>query len=438
MRGVRTNRPNRSVRLWGWLAGLLMALAAGPPGCGDAEEPPAQIILRFANRAGAANDPNFLRLEREIREGFERQHPGVRLRIEPIPGHGQYEPKLLLMMASGNAPDILELDASSAAVFINNETLLDLAPFMSGDEEFSPEGYFPEVYRIAQRGDAVYGVPLDFTPMVMFYNKRIFDEAGVPYPQDGWSWGDFLDACQRLTVFPPDSPAPQRYGFNFQNWMPGWVPWLWLSGGDVLSPDGRHAVGWFDGPQSMEAIRFLVDLIREHRAAPSLRESAAAGIDLFRAGRAAMHLTGHWSLIEYRSDGMDIGVVGLPTNTGKQETVIYCTSLAVTRDTKHPQLAWEFVKYMTSTEVQIKRVSTGLAISANRAAAEHYATNPQEAAFLAQVKHARAPWGARVERYPFCEDLGREMFEDILNAGVPVEQAVRRTARLIEAGVAER
>ena len=407
-----------------------MALLAGLAGCRPAEQEQA-AVLRVANWGGPAVDPEFLQTEREIREGFERRHPGVRVQTESIPGEGQYLPKLMMMFVSGKAPDVIQLDASSAAVFINNDLVLDLTPLMQADRSFRLDNYFPNVADIARRGDRLYAVPLDFTPVVMYYNKRLFDAAGVPYPQSGWTWADFLATAKALTVTEPGKSAPTQYGLYFMNWMPGWVPWIWLNGGDVLSPDGRHAQGYFNGPRTHAAIQFLIDLIRKHRVAPSLSESAAAGVDLFRAERAAMNVAGHWMLLDYRAAGLDIGVVALPSNTGKPETVIYASGLAISRATKHRDLAWEYVKYMTSTDVQIKRVKSGLAISGNIEAARHYAGNPIEDTFIDQVQHARGPWGARVEPYAMVEDLRQEMIDDILY-GKPVDKAVDRTARLIE------
>lgn len=397
------------------------------------------MVLRVANWGGAQVESEFMRLEREIREEFEAAHPGVRVQIEQIPGSGQYAPKLLMMHVTGSVPDVVTLDASSAAVFIDNNVLWDLVPFIENDGGIDLDDYFENVVKIARRGDALYAIPLDFTPMVMYYNKRLFDEAGVPYPREGWTWDDFLETARKLTVFPEGARSPAQYGFNFENAMPLWVLWLWTNGADVLDPEGKRAGGYFDGPKSVEAVRFLVDLMTKHRVAPHLKESAAAGVDLFRSGRAAMDLKGHWMMIDYRADGIDFGVVGLPTNNGARVTVVYEAGLAITRKAKHPELAWEYIKFMTSEQVQVRRVASGLAISANREAAAHFAGNPVEDTFLDEVRYARPPWGASVERYPFIEELGREMMEDILHSDgkLPVEQALRQTAKLIDAALAE-
>jgi multiple sugar transport system substrate-binding protein len=413
-----------------------LLLAALMPGCGDEPAAPG-IILRVANWGSPAVVSDFLRLERELKAEFEAAHPGVRVQIEQIPGEGQFAPKVLMMHVTGSAPDVIQLDASAAAVFIDNGVVADLAPRMRADPEFRLEDYFPTVIDVFRRNEAAYAVPLDFTPMVIYYNKRIFDEAGVPYPREGWTWADFLSVAKRLTIHPPGARAPTRYGVNFENWMAYWLLWLWTNGGDVLSPDGRRASGFLDGPQSTSAVQFIADLIDQQRVAPSPAERAAAGVDLFRAGRAAMDLKGHWMWLDYRADGLDIGVVGLPTNGVAPVTVVYASGLAVMSKAAHPDLAWEYVKFMTTRGVQVRRVASGLAISGNRAAAAEYAGNPVEDAFLRQVQYARPPWGARVERYPYIEDLGREMMENILVGGQPVPEALRRTAAMIDSALAD-
>ncbi len=391
-----------------------------------------RVVLRVANWGGPAVDPSLLKIERGIIRDFERACPGTRVQVENIPGAGQYVPKLLMTYVAGNPPDLIHLDASSAAVFIDNGLLADLAPWIQADPNFDLDAFFPNVVDIARRGERLYAIPLDFTPMVVLYNKRLFDAAGVAHPRAGWTRNEFLAAARGLTVRESGEAAPPRYGFHFVNHMPFWFPWIQASGGDVLDPAGRRATGYLDSPRTVGAIRFLADMVRTHRVAPSLSQSAAAGVDLFRAERAAMVMTGHWSLIEYRVDKLDIGVATIPSDAARRVTVMYEAGLAISRASRHKDLAWKYVKHMTSPGVQKRRVATGLAISANRAVAESFAGTDVEDAFLAEVPFARRPWGSRVERYELVEDLGREMMEDILQGGVDVQEAAARTARLID------
>ena len=514
-------------------------------GC-DEETADSTIVLRVANWSGAQVEDEFARLERVFREEFEAAHPGVKIQMEQIPGYGQYAPKLLMMHVAGSIPDVIQLDVGSAAVFIDNGVLSDLRPFIEADPDFRLEDYFENVLETCKRGDALYGIPLDFTPMVMYYNKTLFDAVGEPYPREGWTWDDFLETAKALTMllavpltepgdnqaaldvvldagsipdrlseafrdygmplsnhariatkasgkswmlsdhglnfellrvavggeekifvhyagggYPTADPAfqalaeetpdietdhvwrtraPIRFGMFFENEMPFWVLWLWTNGGDVLSPDGRRATGYFDGPKSIEAVQFIEDLIARHGVTPHPRDSAAAGLDMFRNSQTAMELKGHWKLIDYRAEGLDIGVVGLPTNGVPRTTVVYASGMSVTAKARHPQLAWEFVKHITSAGVQERRVASGLAISGNKTAAAKFAGTPIEDAFLNEIQYARRPWGATVEAYPFLETLGREMMEDILysDGELPVEQAMKETAKLMDAALGEK
>lgn len=399
----------------------------------------AVIVLRVANWSGAQVEDEFARLERVFREEFEAAHPGVKIQMEQIPGYGQYAPKLLMMHVAGSIPDVIQLDVAAGAVFIDNGILSDLQTFIKADPDFRLDDYFENVLETCRRGDALYGIPLDFTPMVMYYNKRLFDAAGVAYPQSGWTWDDFLDTAKKLTIRPPGAARPTQYGMAFENEMPFWVLWLWTNGGDVLSPDGRQATGYFNSARSVEAVQFIVDLVARHRVTPHPRDSAAAGLDMFRNGQTAMDLKGHWKLIDYRAEGLDIGVVGLPTNGVPQTTVVYASGMSVTARARHPELGWEFVKHMTSEHVQSRRVASGLAISGNKRAAAKFAGTPIEDAFLEEVQYARRPWGTTVERYPFIETLGREMMEDLLysDGKLSVERTMSETAELFDAALAK-
>jgi len=407
---------------------LLLCLLAG---CRRAAD--SGTVLRVADWGGPAGEPAFAQTDRRIREEFERLHPGVRVQVESIPGPGQYVPKLLMTYVAGNPPDVITLDASSAAVFIGHALLDDLSPLIRADRDFDLGAFFTNVVAIARRDASLYAVPLDFTPMVILYNKRAFDAAGVAYPPPGWTREQFLATALALMRARPGGAGPLRYGATFSPEMSLWLPWIWAGGSDVLSPDGRHATGYLDSPATVETIRFLVELVRTHHVAPLLSATAAEGRDLFRTGEAAMTVSGHWSLIEYRADRLDLGLADIPGRGGAPATVMYAAGLAISRASPHRSLAWEYLKYMTSAGVQHRRVASGLAISANTSVAREHESEGVEKAFLAAVPHARPPWGARVERYALLEDLGREMMEDLITGGLPVAPTVARTARLMEA-----
>lgn len=414
-----------------------LALAVLLVGCGAAED--SGNVLRVSNWGGAGDDGPFEQMVQAKNRQFGEEH-GAKVKIEGIPG--EYVPKMLLNFTAGAQPDVMVVDASSAAVFVNNGLLQDLRPFIENDPEFKLTDYYQNVLATYQRGEAIYAIPNDFTPMVMYYNKDLFDAAGVPYPKPGWNFDDFLRIAQQLT-------RGKVYGFSFSNWMPGWVMWLWNNGGEVLSPDGR-AAGTFDSPENTETFTFLRDLATKHRVAPTLSETASLGVDLFANGQAAMTVSGHWAIVGYKNakniKWEQLGVVELPHNTPTSNTVLYMSAYGIPRGAKNADLAWKYIKMWTSQAVQREYQTTGIAvcaridISQERAGLEESKPAGPEAlierAFLPIIPTGRPPAGSRIEGYEIVEKHGTSAMQSILN-GADIKRILKTTAARIDAEFAK-
>jgi multiple sugar transport system substrate-binding protein len=274
---------------------------------------------------------------------------------------------------------------------------------------------------------------MDFTPMVVYYNKDLFDASGEPYPAPGWTRREFLAKARRLA-------RDGRYGFKFANWMPGWIMWLWNAGGDVVGEVGQSpsnasgygAAGVFDSQENIETVQFLADMVMRHKVAPALSATAAQGIDPFANGQAAMEISGHWALVGYKSQKalkLDrIGVAELPSESGPSKTVMYESGLAIGRHCKHPDVAWKFIRYMTSRESQRAYHQTGIAISARKDVSQERATDEREREFLRIVPSARPPWGSKIVKYNLVEDVGQKALDAVLKSGVPVKLALEKAA----------
>jgi multiple sugar transport system substrate-binding protein len=379
-------------------------------------------VLRIANWGGAGQDDEFQRQINKINHDFEEAHPGVTVQVEGIPG--EYVQKMLLNHIAGAMPDVMVVDASSAAIFIDNGILADLTPYFDKEPGLK-EQYWPNVLQVYARGSQQFGLPNDFTPMVMYYNKDLFDKAGVPYPDEHWTFEDFRTAAQKLT-------KGDQYGFSFTNWMPGWVMWLWNNGGDVLSKGSDpKAAGTLDSDANVKTIEFLRDLIVKDKASPSLSQTAALGVDLFANGKAAMTVSGHWSLVSYKPskeiDWKKIGVVPLPSNLAwvsrgvhaGSQTVLYMSAYGIPKEAKHKELAWEYVKHWTTYAVQSEYNKSGIAVCARKDVAEQRAKSPVdgpiEASFLPIIPRGRPPYGSFIKGYESVEKQGQAMMDTILN-----------------------
>lgn len=402
------------------------------------------ILLRVATWGGVQDNAEYTRIQQEIYHEFERQNPGVQVRVESIADN--YNPKIILSHIANAAPDAMCLDASYAALHIGNGVVRDLTPYLQREPELANE-FFPNVWNIARMGDKQYAIPIDFTPMVMYYNKDLFDQAGVPYPDGSWNFAKFREVAKKLTKANAD-PAKRQYGFAFSNWMPGWVMWLWNNGGDVVSADGTKASGTFDSPKNQETFGFIAQLVKDG-IAPSMSQMAAQGVDPFANGQAAMQVSGHWQIISYKAAPKDasgkprlnwkrLGVCALPHNGPQSQTVMYESGWAIPTRSKHPDLAWKFIRYMTSAEVQRKFQSSGIAVCARKDIAKERAKDPFEAQFIPLIPLARAPNGTRIENYDFVEKRGQDAMSAVLQSGRSPQFALERAAQRIDKEFAKR
>ncbi len=177
---------------------LLAAVGVLWGGCGDGGRP----TLKVANWAG----PEEIAIEEANLDGFRQLHPEVRVILEPIPRPGEYRQKMLISLAADTAPDVFLLDAVHVAEFLQAGALLDLMPFVAR-WGLDLTQYYPEALEIARRGESLFALPKDFTPLVVFCNGRLFAEAGLPSPSPGWTWPSSSVTETRR----PDSHPARRF-----------------------------------------------------------------------------------------------------------------------------------------------------------------------------------------------------------------------------------
>ena len=129
---------------------------------------------------------------------FEAAHPGVRVVNEPIPNQAEYREKVITSIVSGAPPDVVLLDGIDVPAFVDADVLLDIAPFAER-VGLQLSDFYPKVLAMFSRGTHIYAMPKGFSPVVMYYNRALFDRASLPYPADGWTQAEFLAAARALT-----------------------------------------------------------------------------------------------------------------------------------------------------------------------------------------------------------------------------------------------
>ncbi|HYT69963.1 MAG TPA: sugar ABC transporter substrate-binding protein [Gemmatimonadales bacterium] len=419
------------------LAVALLAGGCGSTGAADGDH----VTLQLANWATYPE----ARLEDRVLAPYLRAHPELRVIQQNSSIYGdQYRERILTSLAVGGgaAPDLFLLDNIDVPALVNRGRVLDLAPYV--DRAGVDLGCFDQtVLSIFSRGDAVYALPRGYTPMVVAYNKDLFDRAGIPYPTDDWTWDDFLRIATLLTQDTDGDGAVDQWGTFFDRRVFLWIPWIWAGGGDVLCPGGRRATGCLDSPATIEAIRWYTSWVTQHHIVPragTLRKSLGDNPRLFATGRVGMMTAGHFWIPELRpylaGGRLRVGFVAVPHRAGfPPATVIYASGYAVPATGARRRLAIELATYLTDSLAEARRGEAGLELPAVTAAARGLAARDTlgwDAAFLRAAAHGRAPWGARVERWREVEAALPDLMDRITLAGAEPRVAARAMAREID------
>ncbi len=171
---------------------------------------------------------------------------------------------------------------------------------------------------------------------------------------------------------------------------------------------------------------------------------AAEGAAPFANATAAMETSGHWNLVGLASAPKvkldEIGIAPLPVSRSgrKPVTVIYESGWSIGRNCRNPDLAWKFIKYYTSEEVQRKIQQTGIGVCARRDIATERAIDAREQEFLRIIPSGREPWGARIEGYDYVESEGQKMMDGILKSGRDPARSLRDFARAVDRQLGDR
>ncbi|WP_420634022.1 ABC transporter substrate-binding protein [Candidatus Palauibacter sp.] len=436
-RRPRARRPLRAAT--GYATVVLATVACGPGESGGA--------LRVALWAGG----HELEIERQVADRYEALHPGVRVVLESAPNG--YEERLLTSIAAGRPPDVYLMDSPDIPTFVERGLALDLAPFQEA-LGFRPDSVFGPVADAFRRGESMFALPKDFTPMVLYANRGALAAAGVEdllppagsptAPPAGWTWTDFRRAAEAVVADTDGDGRKDVFGFDFPRNLYQWVPFVWSAGGDILAPDGSGAAGYLDGPEALEAYRFLTALAEDGLTpgAQFVQQGDPAREARFASGGQAFLLSGHWTLPVFRdlveAGALDLAIVPIPHHPSQAAaaSVLYASGWAVPPNAPHLRRAIDLAGFLASPEAQRIRARSGLAIPARMDVAAEIATadgTGVEGAFIALVEGARMTWGAQVRDFSRIEALAVEIMDRRLVRGEPLASSASDVARRIDA-----
>ncbi|MBU3064433.1 sugar ABC transporter substrate-binding protein [Nocardia sp. NEAU-G5] len=314
---------------------------------------------------------------RVIRE-FARRHPDIPVRTV-LSGPDPMQ-QMLTFCAGGKCPDVLMAWEQTYAGLADRRVLLDMNTMLGQDPGFRDTlkaDSIPALYDTFGFNGGQYALPEQWSGNFLFYNRKLFDRAGITPPDrwsTGWSFDEFLRTAQALTERDASGKVTQ-WGF-VDTWVPYYSAGLFgmNNGTEWTTPRTDPSRCNFADDAFVDGVQFYADLANKHRVAPTVADQQSMStMDLFTQGKAAMAMGGHWRWSTFSSaDDLDFDVTALPGGPRGRggRSNIGTTGLAIAAGSPRKRQAWEFVKFACGPEGQAVIAESGLFVPVLKSAVQ--------------------------------------------------------------------
>ena len=294
----------------------------------------AETTLTYANFSASGAQEETLKKMIEI---FEQKNPDINIDVQ-LTGYTDYFTKLATQVGGGNAPDVFEMNMENFLSYMLRGACADLTEL-----GITRGNYSEGTLAAASDGGKLYAVPMSFSTCVLFYNKALFDQAGVAYPTDDWTWADAQAAAEKIAALGEDIWGyfqPITYN-EFYKSIKG-------NGGSLLNAD--YTAFTVNTPENAEVLDAMIKRVRgEHHVMPNAEEMAGRGDwDLFTEGKLGMLVTGIWGFSTFTEKcKFDWDIVVEPGYKDKA-TFFFANVNCVSPDSAKKEAAAKFIDAMGS------------------------------------------------------------------------------------------
>lgn len=311
--------------------------------CGCSRKETHKTIIEFASW-GSKSEIDILK---PIINEFEKENPDIKVDFMHIPQN--YFQKIHLLFASNKAPDVIFINNLYLPVYANTGLLEEFTAGKEYTEEFYPQS----IEALSYKGK-LYAIPRDVSNLVIFYNKNIFDKKHIPYPDDNWTFEEFLKIALKLK-------DENTFAISFEEDPLFYLPYLMSNCGGIL-PE------LIEKDDSIKALNFYADLRKKYHAAPLKKESASATMaQMFLQERIGMYLSGRWMVPKLREEAkFNWDIVRFPKGKCGSVVQLDASGWAISSSSKHKIEAKKLINFLASKQSIDKFTVSGLIVPARQ------------------------------------------------------------------------
>lgn len=307
----------------------------------------------------------------EIMKAFTEE-TGIKTELQVVEW-GSYWTLLEAGATGGDMPDVFWMHSNEAVKYMSNDILLDISDQIKESKKLEIDKFPADLKEMYQYDGNTYAVPKDMDTIAVWYNKTMFDEAGIPYPDGSWTWDEFYEIAQKLT-----KEDGSQFGFaaNPSNEQDTWMNIVYSMGGSVLNDEGKSG---FDDPNTIKAMEFVDKCVKN--VMPPAAVMSETGTDvLLQSGKVAMISQGSWMVApfkenEYLAANCDIARLPKDTATGESVSVYNGLGWAASAGTDMPKEAFQLIEWFGTKEMQQKQAELGVTMAAYEGVSDAWVNN---------------------------------------------------------------
>ncbi len=288
---------------------------------------------------------------------------GIKVELE-VKDWDSYWTLLEAGASGGDMPDVFWMHSNVSQMYMKNGMLLKLDDYIKGSNGvIDLNNYMPEVTNLYTYDGSTYAIPKDYDTIALWYNKTMFDAAGIAYPDETWTWDTLYDTAKKLTKA---DGSQYGYAINPSNDQDGYYNMVYSMGGKILSDDKKTS--GYDDPNTLKAMDYVGKLVKDACPDPTTMSETGTEV-LMESGTVAMITQGSWMVNAFKANDYmtkNCGVAILPydATTGVRASLCNGLGWAASANTKRPDDCWQLLQWFGSKEMQLKQAQLGVTMSA--------------------------------------------------------------------------
>ena len=348
----------------------MTAVLFGLTACGNKQEAASKegkTTIRFASW-DTADDVDA---QQKMVDKFNEEHPDIQVVLEAY--GSDFDTKISASMGSGDAPDVMYMWNYPAY----HEGLEPLDSYIEKEGEEYKKNFYSTLWNYNSYDGQIYGLPVGFTTHCVYYNKDLFEKAGVEEPKDGWTWEDLEEKAKKIN----EATGVKGFSFSMKPDPYDYEMYLWSNGTAYCDKEGKME-GYVNSDKALETYKMFQDMAKDGYAVATEK----SGSDEFESGQTAMFVYGAWAVKKYTEAGVNFGLAKLPSfGTEKSASILSSSGVAIAKSSKNKEAAWEFVKYWTDEESNKSRIGTEFPVLVSVVESEKILDKPEYAPFYAML-----------------------------------------------------